>query len=219
MKTDEMVNLFYSRDVNKIKEVLTPLIIECNNYNKTNLVIGDFRFDFENLTLNYNCENGYLEYSKLGMFKKTENIFDVQVFAITSEEKNIYEKEMPLLQTISSIEIIGKDIYETHHFEVINSNIPASQLIKDLEKLEFENGSRALISTKIQPTENISYIESFLINEYLKPVTYNEVSDQFEKINLIRKQDICENHILKLVEEELVLSILYKIMIEILLNR
>lgn len=219
MQTTNYMELFYSRDIERIKEVLTPIINECKINNKTNILLGDFRFDFEDLSVMYTSLDGCVECTKIGIFKKTDNIFDTQTFAITSEIKNSYEKEIPILKTISSIETINKEIYETHHIEVQNSNMLATEIIMELDFLEMDNKSKALLSKSINELDKISFIESYLNKEYLKPVKYNELTNNYELINLIREDETCKKYILTYIEEEIISSMLYKIMIEILLNR
>lgn len=219
MQTDKYMELFYSRDIEKIKEVLTPIINECKLNNKIDILLGDFRFDFEDLSVMYASLDGCVECSKFGVLKKTDNIFDTQTFAITSEINESYEKDTPILRTISSIETISNEIYETHHIEVQNSNMLATEIITELDFLEIDNESKALLSKSVNELDKITYIESYLNKEYLKPVQYNEDTNEYELINISREDKICKDYILTYIEEEIISSLLYKIMIEILLNR
>lgn len=218
MQMENITKILYSRDINKIKELLTYIIKECKLNNKTDIQLGNFKIDLENLNVMYIDIDGCIEYSKFGLYKKTDKIYDVQTFAITSSQNKYYEKDIPLLHTISSIELFNNDTYETHHIEIKNSNMKAIEIIKNLEYIDIDNESKALITKNVNKKDKINYIESYLNHEYLQPVMYNDELNKYELINLQRKDQICEQHIMLYTEEEIIIALIYKIMIEILLN-
>ena len=84
MQMENITKILYSRDINKIKELLTYIVKECKLNNKTDIQLGNFKIDLENLNVMYIDIDGCIEYSKFGLYKKTDKIYDVQTFAITS---------------------------------------------------------------------------------------------------------------------------------------